>query len=420
MTDLSRELDALRPHARPAWSDERERAVLAGLQARRRRRGRARVVTGAALVLAVVVAGAALVRDCAAEPSAAIAARGTAAVLQQAGPGEVRFLDGSLAEVLGPESRLEVLEEKDDGSARLRLASGRARFEVTPNPRRSFRVDAGPVSIEVVGTAFVVERTGDAVTVAVSHGRVRVREGRRVTELTDGQRQVFAGVAPSRAQRPEPPSPPAVSRELPPAPPPAVEPPPPAPLRMAMQDVPPPPLPFQRPPPLASPRREAPAAQRLPGLPAPTWRELARDGLFDQAYALLEQLPESELRADTSELLLAADVFRLAAHPQAALSPLRRVLDESPTDPRAPLAAFTLGRVLLDELGNPREAAVAFRRAEELDPRGSLAEDALAREVEAWSRAGEATLARESAARYAEAYPRGRRLGSVKRFGGLE
>jgi hypothetical protein len=49
-----------------------------------------------------------------------------------------------------------------------------------------------------------------------------------------------------------------------------------------------------------------------------------------------------------------------------------------------------------------------------------MAQDALAREVESWSRAGEASLARERAEEYVAAYPNGRRLGAVRRLGGLD
>ena len=49
-----------------------------------------------------------------------------------------------------------------------------------------------------------------------------------------------------------------------------------------------------------------------------------------------------------------------------------------------------------------------------------MAQDALAREVESWSRAGEATLARERAEAYVSLYPKGRRLGAVRRLGGLD
>jgi len=46
---------------------------------------------------------------------------------------------------------------------------------------------------------------------------------------------------------------------------------------------------------------------------------------------------------------------------------------------RAPLAAFTLGRMLLMELANPTEAAGAFAEARRLSPHGPLAEAALAK-----------------------------------------
>jgi transmembrane sensor len=123
---------------------------------------------------------------------------------------------------------------------------------------------------------------------------------------------------------------------------------------------------------------------------------------------------------EPGDLLLAADVARLGGHPETAVVPLSKVISAHSGDSRAPLAAFTLGRTLLDQLGRPREAAQAFATARRLDPRGALTQDALAREVESWSRAGEATLAHERAAEYVERYPKGRRLVAVKRLGGLE
>lgn len=118
--------------------------------------------------------------------------------------------------------------------------------------------------------------------------------------------------------------------------------------------------------------------------------------------------------------MLASDVARLSGHASDAVDPLRRVMRDHASDPRAPLGAFTLGRVLLDELGRPAEAATAFARARSLAPGGPLEEDALAREVEAWSRAGDTNKAREAADLYLATFPSGRRLHSVRRFGGLE
>jgi transmembrane sensor len=119
-------------------------------------------------------------------------------------------------------------------------------------------------------------------------------------------------------------------------------------------------------------------------------------------------------------LLLAADVARLGGHPEKAIARLQRVLSAHRGDSRASLAAFTLGRTLLDQLGRPHEAAEAFATAGKLDPGGALAQDALAREVESWSRAGSAETARDRAEAYVRAYPKGRRLKAVRRFGGLD
>jgi transmembrane sensor len=125
------------------------------------------------------------------------------------------------------------------------------------------------------------------------------------------------------------------------------------------------------------------------------------------------------VRDQAEELLVAADVARLSNHPQQAVAPLRQLMDHHPTDARAPVAAFTLGRVLLEELGEPAQAAAAFSRSRELDPHGALAEDALAREVEAWAGAGDLGRANALARQYVASYPEGRRSSSVRNLGGI-
>jgi transmembrane sensor len=93
---------------------------------------------------------------------------------------------------------------------------------------------------------------------------------------------------------------------------------------------------------------------------------------------------------------------------------LRELLRDYPNDPRSPLAAFTLGRVLLNELGRPREAAAAFQQVRQKAPASQFAEDALAREIEAWTRASEPGRARALAKVYLERYPSGRHARRVK------
>jgi transmembrane sensor len=117
--------------------------------------------------------------------------------------------------------------------------------------------------------------------------------------------------------------------------------------------------------------------------------------------------------ASASTLLADADRARLAGRFEEGASLLRRLVRDYPADQRAPLAAFSLGRLLLGELGRPAEAARAFARARSLAPEGPLAEDALAREAEAWERAKHLDRARARAAEYLRVYPSGRRAADV-------
>jgi len=107
------------------------------------------------------------------------------------GAGEVetvRLDDGSTV-TLGPDSAIAVDYAPD--ARNVRLLSGQAMFEVTRNPSRPFRVAARDVTTTVLGTGFDVRMIGEATTVAVVHGRVRV-DGRGAgpaasRELTAGE-----------------------------------------------------------------------------------------------------------------------------------------------------------------------------------------------------------------------------------------
>jgi transmembrane sensor len=145
---------------------------------------------------------------------------------------------------------------------------------------------------------------------------------------------------------------------------------------------------------------------------------LAENGRYEEAHAALKKAGPNAVRDETGDLLLAADALRLSGNPAAAVPYLERVVAAHAADPRSSLASFTLGRVLLDELGRPGEAADAFAHARAAG--GPLAEDALAREVEATSRAGDAARSRELAHEYQTVYPNGRRAKTVSKFGGLD
>jgi TolA-binding protein len=123
---------------------------------------------------------------------------------------------------------------------------------------------------------------------------------------------------------------------------------------------------------------------------------------------------------DAEALMRDADAARRAGHPAAAIPYYRRLLRAFPTDERAPVAAFTLGRVLLTQLDRPDEAADAFATSRRLAPAGALAEDAWAREVEAAARAGETDRARRLARAYLVRHGDEPRATAVRRAGGLE
>jgi ferric-dicitrate binding protein FerR (iron transport regulator) len=237
------------------------------------------------------------------------------------------------------------LAEQSPSQTTVRLWSGDATFRIRHDSRRLFRVTAGPFQIEDLGTVFRVVHQQKEGTI-----RVAVSEGRVAILHAASRLRVELGAGDDRVF--------AAPESAPAAKPPLEEP----------AELP-----------------TAPVTGSPPATHAPSHT------------------------ADTpAKLLLAADVARNSGKPEAAVEPLRRLLKRYPSDPRAPSAAFTLGWLLLMDLGRAREAAVAFTEAERIAPRGTLAEDAAARVAEAWQKAGDTHRASEAARRYQQMYPSGR------------
>jgi transmembrane sensor len=243
--------------------------------------------------------------------------------------------------------------EQTDAKTVVHLRTGAARFRVRHDSKRLFRVDAGGIQIDDIGTVFrVAHEAGGRVRVVVSEGRVAVvasAGGARV-ELGAGDDRLFfptGEAAPTLSQAPT----------------------------------------------------DAPGTAPSP-LPA--------------AGSPPRGQPRARLADDPAELLAAADVARRSHDPRAAVAPLRRLIDRYPKDPRAPSAAFTLGWVLLTDLNRPRDAAAAFAVAERIAPRGALAEDAAARVAEAWQNAGDSRRAAEAARHYEQMYPTGRYIALMR------
>jgi transmembrane sensor len=351
--DLDRRLSEGPLRVTSLWSAEQTERLPQRLLQARRRRALARGVAGVSAALAVA-AGLWLWSPKAADLSgpAPVASAATT-------PGERDFTlpDGSQVRLLGVGSKVEVLEQTA-ALVRTALGAGSARFDVRHDPARVFEVESGDVKVRVLGTAFSVALEGGLTRVAVERGAVRVQWTGGQAFLSAGQ----AGVYPPPADTTDASK---VTAE---------------PLSDLAGNV---------------------------GEEAASWRKLAKRGAYVDAYKALGPAASKSVRDEPADLMLAADVARLSRHPGEATRFLSRVSDGFPRDKRAPLAAFTLGRVLLEDMGQPGRAADAFRRAQQLAPKGPLAADALAREVDAAQRAGQVDRARQVAARYVELYPEG-------------
>jgi tetratricopeptide (TPR) repeat protein len=123
--------------------------------------------------------------------------------------------------------------------------------------------------------------------------------------------------------------------------------------------------------------------------------------------------PASDLSSLRSSLS-AADALRASGHPSDAADLLDRALSRFPDDPAAGLAAFTLGRLALDVLGDPSRASAAFARVIALGSPSSLLEDAHARRADALLRAGRLDDAEDAILSYEHAYPKGRRAAALR------
>ena len=128
--------------------------------------------------------------------------------------------------------------------------------------------------------------------------------------------------------------------------------------------------------------------------------------------------PTESARGATSspgprELLQTANDARLAGRPREAAAAFDALRRHYRGDPRAGLAAFELGRLRLDALGDPGGAAEALADSIALAPGATFREDAEARLVEALDRAhdgGRCTAARRA---YLARFPGGLHAASV-------
>lgn len=349
--DFERRLNEGPLQVAPLWSAEQTERLPGRVLAERRRRA---VVRGVATLGAAVTLLAGLWVFSPKPPETAANVAALASAAPSAAERDFALADGSHVSLLAAGSRVEVLEQSA-ALVRTELGAGSARFDVRHDPARVFEVESGDVKVRVLGTAFSLVREGALTRVAVERGAVRVEWSGGQAFLSAGQSGLYP--PPGGADATKPPD----------------------------------------------------AAAELGGSvgeEAVSWRKLAKRGAYADAFKALGPSSKGVLN-EPSDLMLAADVARLSRHPGEATRFLSRVTEQFPRDKQAPLAAFTLGRVLLEDLGQPGRAADAFHRAQQLAPKGPLASDALAREADAAQRAGQVDRARQLAQRYLESYPTG-------------
>jgi len=313
------------------------------------------------------------------------------AVGAESAPKEVRLSDGSIVR-LSPGARIEPLESSGTTFSAI-VTQGRADFEVRPGGPRHWHVECGLATVEVVGTAFSCDRTPGRLRVEVRHGVVLVRgdcvpnrakrlsagESLDVTEQSPGPTSVGNSVSVIGSGLPENPGSPSQFVEAP-------------------------------------AKTESRGGSAIGPSVSIRWRELARHGHNDEAYAALgaEGLRNESKKLGVNDLLALADVARLSGHPAEAVVPLQRILTDYSGDAQGSLAAFALGRLELDSLGHARAAVAAFRKALALGIPNGLREDVLARLVEAYVKSGDSAGAERAADAYIEEFPNGRHARAVR------
>jgi TolA-binding protein len=264
------------------------------------------------------------------------------------------------------------------------VARGQISCDVTHRPGRTFVVRASGVEVRVVGTRFSVSdeqrSDGGHVEVTVERGVVEVLSARHPGQLT----RVAAGQSFSEW----------VPEEIPPG---------------------------------ASGASGAVAAgfdsAAVPPLDSavPPALDSAVPAALDSAKSASGQhsVPEDGARAarepGARALLDAANTARRAGDARAAADAYGQLLRKFPGDGRAGLAAFELGRLRMDRLGDWAGAVQALERAVQLAPGSGFREDAMARLVTAYGASGRGADCRRSREAYLAAFPAGLQRDAVSR-----
>lgn len=272
--------------------------------------------------------------------------------------------DGSRME-LAAHSRLSVQKQVRD-ELRLKLEQGKVECDVVHNPKRQFYVQTAGVVVRVTGTRFSVDvkneqtasgESAQYVEVGVSRGSVEIQrtDGTMpLRRLAAGERwsmRISDGVTPDEKNDAQTSSNPAVN-------------------------------PTSTHAPVAAGSRKA--------------------------------LNAGEPLEDARSLLEKGRIARREGNPRAAAQAYQQLLTQYPQDSRAGLAAFELGRLRMDRLGDLKGAIAALNQAIQLAPGTNVREDAMARLVDAYDRMGSADSCASAQRAYLTAFPSGVHAATVR------
>ena len=291
-------------------------------------------------------------------------------------PVGVQLSDGSSVE-LAAQTRMRVLRDQPTG-VEVELADGRASFDVTHVDDRSFVVRASTVAVHVIGTKFEVVRVaraeGTEVQVSVERGIVEVERTDRGDQrrLTVGERWSVWIPAEPHAEDEET-------------------------DRAHEDDV--------ENGELDGAQTSRRASHRRKARSHATHRPVARA----HADSKVERVEDEQIDSDevVRDMFARANVARRAGMMSEAAKAYADVIARFPKDDsRAAIAAFELGRIRMDALGDPRGAIQAFNRALRVRSAASR-EDALARLAICFNTLQDKSACRRARQRYLTEYPGG-------------
>lgn len=349
---------------------------------RRRSRPRWEFAFALAAGLALAVGGGLWARERYAEPEVLSARWNGQQVLENAELAAptattkpLEFSDGSKV-VFDPRSRAR-LSRLAPKRAALRLDQGRFVASIVHHPNMTWGVQAGPYSVEVVGTKFSVDWQGDpsSLRVEVTEGVVRVTGG----DLGPNGAELRAGQKLERRARPA-----------------AAE------TKSGTAEQ--------------KPGEQAPstaATERVPATPSggrdPSLATLAAAGKYRQALELAEKRGFERVIGELGEndLLLLANSARYAGSPARAHQALIKIRERFPGRPAADLAALYLARVAEQSEKRPQEAVRWLRTFLSESPTGDLAQSARGSLLSILSAQGDTAGARAVAEDYLRYHPEG-------------